>query len=1250
MADYVKDYIGLNILVNDPHDDEIKDSSNDSLESGISVNNTKGGSTYSLESAISEQAILPILITHRNGPWGYSSWKQLRAGENTITKRERQYNKLSIVNNPVYKEVVVSDQGETDTILFRDLITRSYNEPCVVSKHKPLIVIMSREEYDDQDKRVELLYALEASYNNEVCFMTNDEVNVQAGITPIESEDYEALKKLYLDGALEDEESPFNGFRSFVFSQTVFPPEEYTFKSYTRKRINFVSGYWRDNRDDRTISTNHFTNYRTDTTITTAKYKESIWPLDSMEPWTTRESPLTDYLGARRRMDPLDPNDGHATVNHNAGILQNLISQYSDDHDSSDGLAPSFFYSWRADIQANVENNYQSITGPQASADLDNNGTGPDTPGVGDAFWDAPSQSGREPFDDNIDEFYEQIHKKYKDYSIIPEYKINDHIDFYLENGIKNERSSIFQITGAHEDNSDSSKEFFYKVYSNSDFFKNFDLIKKDHKKFLNPSTISLSCKAVKKLIPYNGFYPAQRSVDLGKQFYNSYNNNVLLGRAHSSKMVYGSNDVKFHFQQVYQPTFAPGVFFNTIKSGIACDFFTTKEPINTPDLFYIATGNDLYIDTQKIINKNLQKRIPFECLVEPQKYLANENLYLLARLEKNHLKDGSFNYLSASSFWDGRGDIKYLKMINNFLAETPEFFLKNKNFTTLRSKKQSDSNFANLESGSAYSMRLRCYKTTKTAKEGYHFLTNDGEKKHISTPQIVFHTGSSFTKENITMYSRPAAFGPSTYITDSNYSILNTGFNQGMYWEYTPPYYHGEGWTDITFVCSETKKYTIDEIISGSTMEHSRIWIWSTVDPTYSTYYSQLTASEGQTLINNVAMQNSASFNIFKKERGISNSLNQTDEDYLTIQCKFETPIINFNNVTTSSMTLPSSGSKHVPIGMWHQYGELPTQNEGIFLKIEDVPASYIAAKRLRFFHSSSGADYLTAGADEINNELRSTENNHKSLADALGFSTEPVRLGEVAKIKKIKEAVVAVPFFEEDGKKKFFSLPREDINNALNGNTSLCGTSVIDMVEKMKQYNFPPSMDFLNYQEVDPFAMYIFEFEHDLSQQDLSYIWQNLAPDIALNHEEAEASITHELLAHELLGGGAVVSTSEDGRILNESAKGTEFNSKIRWMVFKVKYRAKTRYYDKIIGKKDDISKDAGLGPTGETDLITYNWPYDFFSLVELVKLDASVEFSNIERDEKTRERVVKDIKPEPKTTEERSLKNPKKVIKRR
>ena len=40
-----------------------------------------------------------------------------------------------------------------------------------------------------------------------------------------------------------------------------------------------------------------------------------------------------------------------------------------------------------------------------------------------------------------------------------------------------------------------------------------------------------------------------------------------------------------------------------------------------------------------------------------------------------------------------------------------------------------------------------------------------------------------------------------------------------------------------------------------------------------------------------------------------------------------------------------------------------------------------------------------------------------------------------------------------------------------------------------------------------------------------------------------------------------------------------------------------------------------------------ITYNWPYDFFSLVELVKLDAEITFSNIENDDKG-QKMIKPI----------------------
>ena len=73
---------------------------------------------------------------------------------------------------------------------------------------------------------------------------------------------------------------------------------------------------------------------------------------------------------------------------------------------------------------------------------------------------------------------------------------------------------------------------------------------------------------------------------------------------------------------------------------------------------------------------------------------------------------------------------------------------------------------------------------------------------------------------------------------------------------------------------------------------------------------------------------------------------------------------------------------------------------------------------------------------------------------------------------------------------------------------------------------------------------------------------------------------------------------------------------------MVFKVKKRAKTNYFDKIIGKKSGYGQaaaSAGFSTNASSETaaqakISYNWPYDFFSLVELVKIDAEVEFADI------------------------------------
>ena len=70
------------------------------------------------------------------------------------------------------------------------------------------------------------------------------------------------------------------------------------------------------------------------------------------------------------------------------------------------------------------------------------------------------------------------------------------------------------------------------------------------------------------------------------------------------------------------------------------------------------------------------------------------------------------------------------------------------------------------------------------------------------------------------------------------------------------------------------------------------------------------------------------------------------------------------------------------------------------------------------------------------------------------------------------------------------------------------------------MDEFVFPPTMDFVHFPEkVKPFAMYIFEFSHELNQQDLSDIWQNLPPRLGENFEEAEATISHPLFSDHFL-----------------------------------------------------------------------------------------------------------------------------------
>jgi hypothetical protein len=66
---------------------------------------------------------------------------------------------------------------------------------------------------------------------------------------------------------------------------------------------------------------------------------------------------------------------------------------------------------------------------------------------------------------------------------------------------------------------------------------------------------------------------------------------------------------------------------------------------------------------------------------------------------------------------------------------------------------------------------------------------------------------------------------------------------------------------------------------------------------------------------------------------------------------------------------------------------------------------------------------------------------------------------------------------------------------------------------------------------------------------------------------------------------------------------------NENLRWMLFKVKQKSQAAYSNKIPRTaggvvKNFISVDKETGYT-----IAYNWPYDYLSFVELVKMDVEV-----------------------------------------
>jgi len=187
---------------------------------------------------------------------------------------------------------------------------------------------------------------------------------------------------------------------------------------------------------------------------------------------------------------------------------------------------------------------------------------------------------------------------------------------------------------------------------------------------------------------------------------------------------------------------------------------------------------------------------------------------------------------------------------------------------------------------------------------------------------------------------------------------------------------------------------------------------------------------------------------------------------------------------------------------------------------------------------------------------------------------------------------------------------------------------------------------------------VVYLMEHKVSLSRQDLADIWQGVMPDLSTRLQISLSSIDHYMPGDnvedsptqfpEILQQQINLGLPRDGHprydlldVAEESCK-QGFIPEIKWLVFKVKERGVSSYsqfimqevdgesamaYDNVkerlslqglpeseinavLGDRDEYSKNVYIS-SHSVNSPTYNWPYDYCSLIELGKLESKVGF---------------------------------------
>lgn len=800
---------------------------------------------------------------------------------------------------------------------------------------------------------------------------------------------------------------------------------------------------------------------------------------------------------------------------------------------------------------------------------------------------------------DTYKQFSNNIRAKSQYYSTVPEYIISNNRQFLTSSTIKTEGKSI---VGFNDNIRNITKTNYEINFSN--LLKNTD------------NKIKLTLNGVKKLLPYSGFYPSNRTMQIISEFSKSYSLENIQGAPDSTRAQ--------RVQTLIQPLFSPGILFNTIKAGIAVDYpvYISSSGVSQSDYY----NYDNYNDNLSCV-KNYSNRVPFEAILEPEKLLNFKNkgtsLYYLDPTRYSNMFSCSFMdnryspYINLESVNNLKNNL-YKLSINNFLAEVPNFFLENKLFTYFVSKPESE--WKEAQENKVYKMRIKL----EQSKNFSMFSTGSGNLIPVESlfGPPSFMSYSNQVRSNIYSSDSYLPFTPSYLKRWRQNFVSNADFNQQNFIELS---YNGDG-----------IKPSIQKIFSGSGNSSIRITkYWSTennsdVTPEPSTntsYYHHMNVDSSLNLFGKIKSKIITTDSVTGQD--LTTEDNPDSSYRWTIQTKFETPLINYKDepepavestIATNFTSSVTSGSATIPgyytlksvassiNGIWNRLGTIPEDNNSIQLSLTDEGIT---------LNDKTG-----------------------SLLELCGFEKQTKSIGRIADKKVISEAVLMLPYktanarlLSSDAKSKLvkidktnkilkdtwgIKIPRQTINDLLkvsdytkikprfgSGRHSKDETireikkiletnktidknnSIVQLMINMVNYNIPPYLNWLYDTRIDPFVMYIAEFTHELSQQDLANIWQGTLPEIGTIPEEQTVSLDYQI---------------KEGELLNKEMVDYVKDSNFKAEIFKIKKRANFDYKkDATLDETDDLIRQ-------EIPWYSFNWPYDHFSLVELINIEGN------------------------------------------